>query len=153
MNIKKLIVVLGALMPLGFLFYPTSFLSMTACAVPTRSYNPKPVYTDLFSFSKFEIPPAEKPVSVDLTAIIIIPEYKDTYNQHYAGGAKVSSGGRMTADMLKVFRSFAGSVGEDIEAQLVAKGMTTKGPFSLEEVTYPVGFDDPEFRPSEGDPP
>lgn len=137
MKIKKLIVVLGALMPLGFLFYPTSFLSMTACAVSHRSYNPKPVYTDLFSFPRFEIPPAEKPVSIDLTTVITVPEYKDTYNQNYAGGAQVTSGGTMTTDMLKVFKSFAGSVGEDIEAQLVAKGMTTKGPFLPEEVTYP----------------
>ena len=137
MKIKKLILVFGALIPVAFLFYPTSFLSMTACAIPTQQYTRKPVYTDLFSFPRFEIPPAEKPASVDLTAVIIVPEYKDTYNQEYAGGAKVSSGGAMTTDMVKVFKSFAGSVGEDIEAQLVAKGMTTKGPFDLAEVTYP----------------
>ena len=137
MKIKKLILVLGALIPVAFLFYPTSFLSMTACAVPTRQYTRKPVYTDLFSFPRFEIPPAEKPASVALTAVIIVPEYKDTYTQEYAGGAQVSSGRTMTTDMVKVFKSFAGSVGEDIEAQLVAKGMTTKGPFTLAEVTYP----------------
>ena len=137
MKIKKLIAVLGALIPMGFLFYPTSFLSMTACAVPTQHYTRKPAYTGLFSFPTFDIPPAVKPASVDLTAVIIIPEYKDTYNQQYAGGAKVSSGGTMTADMLKVFKSFAGSVGEDIEALLVAKGVTTKGPLVMAEVTYP----------------
>ena len=43
----------------------------------------------------------------------------------------------MTPDMRKVFQSFAGSMGEDIQSQLVAKGMTTKGPFTLAEVTYP----------------
>jgi hypothetical protein len=137
MNIKKLTVVLGALIPAVFLFYPTSFLSLTACAVPTQHYNRRPVYDNLFSFPRFDIPPAEKPASADLTAVIIIPEYKDTYTQQYAGGAQVSSGGTMTADMLKVFKSFAGSVGEDIEAQLVAKGMTTKGPLTMAEVTYP----------------
>ena len=137
MKIKKIMVVLAALIPMGFVFYPTSFLSLTACAVPTQKYKRKPVYNDLFSFPRFDIPAAADPASVDVTAVIIIPEYKDTYNQHYAGGAQVSSGGMMTKDMMKVFKSFAGSVGEDIEAQLVSKGMTTKGPFSLEEVTYP----------------
>ncbi len=112
MKIKKLIVVLGALIPAGFLFYPTSFLSMTACAVPTQHYTRKPAYTNLFSFPTFDIPPAAKPASLDLTAVIIIPEYKDTYTQQYAGGAQVSSRGSMTTDMLKVFKSFAGSVGE-----------------------------------------
>ena len=137
MKIKKLMVVLAALIPMGFLFYPTSFLSLTACAVPTQTYKRKPIYNDLFSFPTFDIPEAEEPASVDVTAVIIIPEYKDTYTQQYAGGAQVTSGGSMTKDMLKVFKSFAGSVGEDIEAQLVSKGMTTKGPLSLEEVTYP----------------
>ena len=137
MNIKKLIAVLGALIPMGFLFYPTSFLSMTACAVPTQAYKRKPVYNDLFTFPRFDLPPAAEPASVEVTALIIIPEYKDTSTQYYAGGAQVSSGKPMTNDMLKVFKSFAGSVSEDLEAQLVAKGMTTKGPFSLEEVTYP----------------
>jgi hypothetical protein len=49
----------------------------------------------------------------------------------------VAAGGAMTKDMVKVFKSFAGSIGEDVEARLVAKGMTTKGPFALSEVTYP----------------
>ena len=137
MNIKKLIAVLGALIPMGFLFYPTSFLSMTACAIPTQNYKRKPVYNDLFTFKKFDIPPGAEPASVEITALILVPDYKDTTTQYYVGGAQYSPGKPMTNDMLKVFKSFAGSVSEDLEAQLVAKGMTTKGPFTPQEVTYP----------------
>jgi len=135
MNIKKFIVFLGVLIPLGFLLYPTA-LALISCA-PQVVNRPKPQYGDLYSFPKYNIPEARKAGSVNLTAVIIIPEYKDTLNQEYAGGAKVSARGGISHDMLKVFKSFAGSLGEDIEAQLVAKGMTTKGPFSLAEVTYP----------------
>lgn len=91
----------------------------------------------LIFIPEYNIPEARKPGSVNLTTVITIPEYKDTATQEYAGGAKVSAGGPMTSDMRKVFKSFAGSMGEDIQAQLVAKGMTTRGPFSLAEVTYP----------------
>ena len=69
--------------------------------------------------------------------VITVPEYKDTATQEYVGGARYLAGGPMTPDMRKVFKSFAGSMGEDIQSQLVAKGMTTKGPFSMAEVTYP----------------
>jgi hypothetical protein len=132
-----LIGILGGLLPAVFLFYPTSALFITACAAPTQEARQKPVLTDLYSFPKFNIPETRKAGSVDLTTVITIPEYKDTYNQEYAGGARVSSGGSMSGDMRKVFQSFAGTMGEDIETQLVAKGMTTKGPFPLSEITYP----------------
>lgn len=142
MKIKKLsLILLGALIPLGFLLYPSAYLLLTGCAQPTYeapTLNQVPDYSkDLFSFPKFDLPQAMNPGSVNLTVVNIIPEYKDTLNQEYAGGARMSAGGTMTKDMLKVFKSFAGSAGEDIEAQLVAKGMTTKGPFALSEVTYP----------------
>jgi hypothetical protein len=142
MKIKKLsLILLGVLIPLGFLLYPSGYLLLTGCAQPTYeapALSQIPDYTkDLFTFPKFDLPEAKKPGSVNLTVVNIIPEYKDTLNQEYAGGARMSAGGTMTKDMLKVFKSFAGSAGEDIEAQLVAKGMTTKGPFALSEVTYP----------------
>jgi hypothetical protein len=138
---KMLLILLGGLIPLGFLLYPAAYLMLTGCEPP--HYTPPPLTPipdynkDLFSFPKFNLPAAKAAGSVDLTVVNIIPEYKDTLNQEYAGGAKVSAGGAMTKDMLKVFKSFAGSAGEDVEAQLVAKGMTTKGPFALTEVTYP----------------
>jgi len=141
MKVKKLVlVILGGLIPLGFLLYPAGYAVLTGCQ-PTYTppeLTPVPDYNkDLFTFPKFNLPEAKAPGSVSLTVVNIIPEYKDTLNQEYAGGAKMSTGGSMTKDMFKVFKSFAGSAGEDIEAQLVAKGMTTEGPFTLSEVTYP----------------
>jgi hypothetical protein len=142
MNVKRIVLaVVAAAIPLGFLLYPGGYLILTGCEQPTYTpppLNPVPDYTrDLFTFPKFNLPEAKQAGSVSLTVVNIIPEYKDTLNQEYAGGARVSAGGAMSKDMLKVFKSFAGSAGEDIEAQLVAKGMTTKGPFVLSEVTYP----------------
>ncbi|MCX5717654.1 MAG: hypothetical protein NTW44_04945 [Nitrospirae bacterium] len=143
MNIKKLLLLIsGGIIPLGFLFYSTVFLATTSCEPPPHvqqevQYSPTPQYTDLYSFPKYNIPEAKKPGSVNLTAVITVPEYKDTTTQEYTGGVKVAAGGSMTPDMRKVFQSFAGSMGEDIQSQLVAKGMTTKGPFALAEVTYP----------------
>jgi hypothetical protein len=137
---KIVLAVVAMAVPLVFLLYPTVYVALTGCE-PTYTppqLSPIPDYNkDLFSFPKFNIPSAAKPGSVNLTVVNIIPEYKDTLNQEYAGGARMSAGGSMTKDMFKVFKSFAGSAGEDIEAQLVAKGMTTKGPFSLNDVTYP----------------
>lgn len=142
MNIRKIVLaVVAAAIPLGFLLYPTGYAMLTGCAQPQsepQQLTPVPDYNrDLFSFPRFNLPEAKDPGSVNLTVVNIIPEYKDTLNQEYAGGARVAAGGSMSKDMLKVFKSFAGSAGEDIEAQLVAKGMTTKGPFALSEVTYP----------------
>lgn len=143
MKFKKLVLILsGGIIPLGFIFYSTVFLTTTSCEPPTHvkqqvQNRPTPQFGDLYSFSKYNIPDARKPGSVNMTVVITVPEYKDTATQEYAGGAKVSAGGSMTPNMRKVFKSFAGSMGEDIQAQLVAKGMTTKGPFSLAEVTYP----------------
>ena len=142
MNTKKIVLAVVAMaVPLGFLLYPVGYVMLTGCEPTSRApeqLSTIPDYNkDLFSFPKFNLPAAKTSGSVNLTVVNIIPEYKDTLNQEYAGGARVSAGGAMTKDMLKVFRSFAGSAGEDIEAQLVAKGMTTKGPFTLSEVTYP----------------
>ena len=138
MKIKRLsLILLGGLIPLGFLLYPTGSMMLIWCVAPQQQLRSIPSYQNLFSYPKFNIPEAHKTGSVQLTVVNIIPEYKDTQNQEYAGGARVVVGGELTKDMLKVFKSFAGSVGEDIEAQLVAKGMTTKGPFPLSEVTYP----------------
>lgn len=143
MNIKKLLLIIsGGIIPLGFLFYSTVFLATTSCEPPTHVqpqvyHRPTPQFGDLYSFPRYNIPEAKKPGSANLTVVITVPEYKDTATQEYVGGAKVSAGGPMTPDMRKVFKSFAGSMGEDIQSQLVAKGMTTKGPFSMAEVTYP----------------
>jgi hypothetical protein len=137
---RLLLILLGCLLPLAFLLYPTGYLLLTGCAETQHyepQYSPIPDYSrDLYSFPKFALPMAKPPGSVNLTVVNIIPQYKDTLTQEYAGGAKMSASGVMTKSMLNVFKSFAGSAGEDIEAQLVAKGMTTKGPLDMSEVTY-----------------
>ena len=141
MNKKLSLILLGGLIPLGFLLYPAVYATLTGCEPTYTPPEPTPIpdyNKDLFTFPKFNLPEAKAPDSVNLTVLNIIPEYKDTLNQEYAGGARVSAGGAMTKDMLKVFKSFAGSVGEDIEAQLVAKGMTTKSPFFTLRTSLPT---------------
>ena len=134
---KKMLIIASGLIPLAFIFYPVFFVSTASCVPPESHYAPIPEYSNLYSFPKFNIPEAKSAGSVNLTTVIIVPEYKDTYTQEYAGGARVAAGGPITTGMLKVFKSFAGSLGEDVQAQLVAKGMTTKGPYAMSEVTYP----------------
>jgi len=144
---KILLGVVTVVVPIAFLLYPAfpaAYMALTGCVTPQAApLASVPDYNkDLFSFPKFNLPGAKKAGSVDLTVVNIIPEYKDTQNRdrEYTSGEKVTAigtRGAMTKDMTKVFKSFAGSAGEDIEAQLVAKGMTTKGPFDRDEVTYP----------------
>ena len=131
---KASLIIFVAAVPLAFLLFP-SLAVLTGC-MPQQAAAPQAQIPDfnsgLYSFPKFELPAAKKPGSVGLTVLSIVPEYKDTRSE--TGGAANSS---MTKDMAKVFRSFAGSAGEDIEALLVAKGLTAKGPFVLDEVTFP----------------
>lgn len=123
---------------LAFVLYPVLFMTTTAC-VPQQqtNYEPLPQYTNLYSFPKYNVTPIAKPDTAHLTIIVTVPRFKDTSTQEYSGGPKVGSGSGMTPEMLKIFKSFAGSISEDLQAQLVAKGMTTLGPFDWDEVTYP----------------
>ena len=130
---KASLVLFVAAIPLAFLLFPASMAILTGCIPPPPAPLAQiPDYNSgLYSFPKFDLPAAKKPGSVGLTVLSIVPEYKDTR------GKESGSTGSMTTEMAKVFRSFAGSAGEDIEALLVAKGLTAKGPFVLDEVTFP----------------
>lgn len=140
-NKKKALLALStAAIPAAFLLYPAGTAVITGCVPAQQAKSapaaPVPDYSrDLYSFPKFELPEAKKR-DVGLTVISIVPEYKDTSGKEYTSGEKATKGG-WTREMAAVFKSFAGSAGEDIEAMLVAKGMTTKGPFVLDEVTFP----------------
>lgn len=146
-RLLKPVVVMGvAVVPLAFLFYPVGYAMVIGCGPPQKppvEASPIPDFNKgLFSFPRFDLPAAKPPDSVPLTVLSIIPEYKDTEHDRFSSGDVVSatgSGGQgtMTRDMAQVFRSFAGSAGEDVQALLVAKGMTAKGPFPLDEVTFP----------------
>lgn len=145
-RLTKPVVILGvAVIPLAFLFYPVGYAMVTGCASspkPPPPAEPIPDYNQgLFSFPKFDLPAPKPPGSVELSVLSIIPEYKDTQHERYSSGdivsATGSAQGTLTREMAQVFRSFAGSAGEDVQALLVAKGMTAKGPFPLDEVTFP----------------
>ncbi|MDA8091950.1 MAG: hypothetical protein M0Z52_12170 [Actinomycetota bacterium] len=128
----------GGFILLAFVLYPVLFMSTTAC-VPQQqtNYQPLPQYGDLYSFPKYNVTPVAQPDTAHLTVIVAVPRFKDTATQEYSGAPKISSGGSMTPEMVRIFKSFSGSLSEDIQTQLVAKGMTTKGPFDWDEVTYP----------------
>jgi hypothetical protein len=132
---KALLVLFVAAVPLAFLLFPASLAILTGCVPqPVQTVQtPVPDYNSgLYSFPKFDLPAAKKPGSVGLTVLSVVPEYKDTRSETNSG-----TNSSMTREMTKVFKSFAGSAGEDIEALLVAKGLTAKGPFVLDEVTFP----------------
>jgi hypothetical protein len=143
---KSVLVLLLSAVPLCFLLFPAAVPVLTGCATPSRvsavPAEPLPDYSrDLYSFPKFDLPSSKHPGSAGLSVLSIIPEYKDTRSQETSSADKVAVtgavGGSMTREMLKVFKSFAGSAAEDIEALLLAKGMLAKGPFVLDELTFP----------------
>lgn len=137
MKTKKLLLILsGGLLPLIFILYPV-VMTTVSCVPPQEHRMQPPDFGDVYSFPKFNIPEEKKPGSINLTAIVVVPEYKLSGEREYTSGAVAKTVGPMSSDMVKVFKSFANSIGEDISAILVAKGMTTKGPYILDEITFP----------------
>jgi hypothetical protein len=135
---KNMWILSGGLLLLAFLVYPAFFVTTTACTPAQQiKYQPIPQYTDLYSFPRYNVPEAKKAGSANVTVIVTVPRFKNTATQEYAGAPKMTAGGNITPEMVKVFDSFAGSMSEDIQAQLVAKGMTTMGPYDWDEITYP----------------
>ncbi|MBI4838467.1 MAG: hypothetical protein HY806_04865 [Nitrospirae bacterium] len=86
---KKVLIVAAGLIPLAFILYPVFFVTTASCVPPEAHYASIPEYGNLYSFPRFNIPEAKGPGSVNLTTVIIVPEYKDTATQEYAGGARV----------------------------------------------------------------
>jgi hypothetical protein len=75
-----------------------------------------------YKFSGYNIPETKRPASVRFTVAIVEPAYKEAISKTYS----------------RVVKSFSSSIGSGLDQILVAKGMTTKGPYaSLEELPYP----------------
>lgn len=130
-----------ALVPLSYVAMPI----LIGCATAPRAAPDLPAAPDysqgLYTFPKFGLPNAQPAGSVKLTVISVIPRYKDSQSHEATTGDKVSAlkdeRGSLTKDMTKVLRTFSGSVGEDLQGLLVAKGMTAIGPTDIDEVTFP----------------
>lgn len=134
--VKICLAIMGVLIPVAFVFFPAVIYSplllvLSSCAAAPRLPKPQiPVYENLYMFTGYSIPEKKAPSSVPLTIAVVKPGYKKE--------AVVTGERGLTTDMLKVFKSFSNSIGEDISEQLIAKGMLTKGPFDdLEVITYP----------------
>lgn len=86
------------------------------------TYQPMPSSPATYKFSGYSIPETKSPASVRFTVAIVEPAYKEPISQTYS----------------RVVRSFSSSMGSGLDQILVAKGMTTKGPYaSLDELPYP----------------
>jgi hypothetical protein len=90
--------------------------------VACMTYRPMPSSPATYKFSGYNIPETTRPASVRFTVAIVEPAYKEAISQTYS----------------RVVKSFSGSIGTGLDQILVAKGMTTKGPYtSLDELPYP----------------
>ena len=90
--------------------------------VACMTYQPMPSSPATYKFSGYTIPETKSPASVRFTVAIVEPAYKEPVSQTYS----------------RVVKSFSSSIGTGLDQILVAKGMTTKGPYaSLDELPYP----------------
>lgn len=86
------------------------------------TYQPMPSSPATYKFSGYTTPETKRPASVRFTVAIVEPAYKEPISQPYS----------------RVIKSFSSSIGSGLDQIVVAKGMTTKGPYaSLEELPYP----------------
>jgi len=90
--------------------------------VACMTYQPMPSSPATYKFSGYTISETKRPASVRFTVAIVEPAYKEPISQTYS----------------RVVKSFSGSIGSGLDEILVAKGMTTKGPYAnLDELPYP----------------
>lgn len=90
--------------------------------VPQINYQSMPTPLTAYKFAGFSPPERMPAASVQFTIAVVEPTYKEKLHPDYS----------------KVIRSFSNSIGSGLDEILVAKGMTTKGPFgSLDEMPYP----------------
>jgi hypothetical protein len=144
---KVLAIAFVALVPLTYVCMPILAGIIAGCAdnQPVRQERVLPSLPDystgLYAFPKFALPSAQPAGSVKLSVISVVPIYKEPQSEVAVSGDKLSvlknERGPLTKDMTKVLRSFSGSVGEDLQGLLVAKGMTALGPTDINEVTFP----------------
>lgn len=121
-TISRWIIGLSLLVWVGF---------MLACATPpppvpppAPKLLPASAWGDRYTY-RYDPPSQKKAASIPATIIVVDPYYKETdstlANPTYS----------------KVARGFSSSMGVDTDKVLIAKGMTSKGPFSSEdEITY-----------------
>ncbi len=84
--------------------------------------NPMPQTLSRYNFGGYQVPEINPPASVKFTVGVVEPNYRDKLPLAYS----------------KAIRSFSSSVGSGLDQVLIAKGMTTKGPYaSLDEMPYP----------------
>ena len=94
---------------------------VVSCQTP-GSYQRMPSSLAMYKFSGFTIPETKPPVLVQFTVAVIQPALKDPIPPFYS----------------RVVKSFSSSIGSGLDQIIVAKGMTTKGPYtSLDELPYP----------------
>jgi hypothetical protein len=90
--------------------------------VACMTYQPMPSSPATYKFSGYTTPETKRPASVRFTVAIVEPAYKEPVSKTYS----------------RVVKSFSSSIGTGLDEILVAKGMTTKGPYgSLDELPYP----------------
>jgi hypothetical protein len=90
--------------------------------VACMTYRPMPSSPATYKFSGYTTPETKRPASVRFTVAIVEPAYKEAITKTYS----------------RVVKSFSSSIGSGLDQILVAKGMTTKGPYgSLDELPYP----------------
>lgn len=104
---------------------------MLACAPPPPAPPPPPpkhlpasAWGDRYSY-RYDPPSQKKAASVSATIIVVNPFYKETDST------------LAHPTYSKVAKGFSSSMGVDTDKVLIAKGMTSKGPFAAEdEITY-----------------
>ncbi len=75
-----------------------------------------------YSFSGYTPQSYSPPASIPLTISVVEPTYKE----------------KLAKDYYKVIKSFNNSIGISLEQIIIAKGMTSKGPYSsLDDIPYP----------------
>ena len=90
--------------------------------MPPATYMRMPESMITYKFTGFDIPETKPPYSVPFTIAVVEPQYKEQIHPFYS----------------RVIKSFSNSVGMGLDQTIVAKGMTSKGPYgSLDEVPYP----------------
>ncbi|MGA2083279.1 MAG: hypothetical protein ABSH53_22105 [Holophaga sp.] len=105
---------------------------MVACAPPAAAPPPPPpqqvpvsAWGGHFSFSYTPPAATAEPASANATILVVNPSYKD----HESAFAR--------RDFEKIGKGFSASMGVDMDKILIAKGLTSKGPFSaIDELTY-----------------
>lgn len=90
--------------------------------VPTVTAKPMPASKGVYTFSGFRVPTSSRPGSFPLTIAVVEPLYRERVMPEYS----------------RVMKSFSNRIALGLEEIIVAKGMTSKGPYgNLDELPFP----------------